>query len=186
MNPAALVAALRGDLANALIASTPGGIERQEAEGQRTLVESNMLPKEIIGATREQLTAIGFKFGADVDELFVTCELPPGWKKRSTEHSMHSDLLDERGRRRANIFYKASFHDRRAHMKMQRRYGFECWRDGSSEQMRCASVTDCGNILKEFGEVDRYDWDGVSALEQAAKKWLTEQYPEWQNPMAYW
>jgi len=31
MNIAALAAALRGDLANALIASTPGGIERQEA-----------------------------------------------------------------------------------------------------------------------------------------------------------
>ena len=49
MNPAALAAASRGDLANALIASTPGGIERQEAAGQRTLVESAMLPKEISG-----------------------------------------------------------------------------------------------------------------------------------------
>ena len=73
MNSATLAAASRGDLANLLVASTPGGIERQEAAGQRMLVASAMLPKEIHGATREQLTALGFKFGADVDELFVTC-----------------------------------------------------------------------------------------------------------------
>ncbi len=186
MNLAALAAASRGDFANALIASTPGGIERQEAAGQRTLVESAMLPKDIGGATREQLTALGFKFGADVDELFVTCELPPGWKKHGTDHSMHSDLLDEQGRKRAGIFYKAAFYDRRADMSMQRRYSVECWRDGSSEQMRRVDVTDCGNVIKEFGEVNRDDWDGMDAMEKAAKAWLTEQHPEWQSPLACW
>lgn len=63
MNPAALSALLKGDIDNAVIASTPGGIERQEAQGQRKLVESAMLPKEINGATREQLTELGFKLG---------------------------------------------------------------------------------------------------------------------------
>lgn len=144
MNLAALAAASRGDLANALVASTPGGIERQEAAGQRTLVDSAMLPKEISGATREQLTALGFKFGADVDELFVTCELPPGWTTRGTDHSMHSDLLDEQGRKRAGIFYKAAFYDRRADMSMERRYRVDCYRDGSRADMRRVDMTDCG------------------------------------------
>ena len=186
MNLAALAAASRGDLANALIASTPGGIERQEAAGQRTLVESAMLPKEIHGATREQLTALGFKFGADVDELFVTCELPPGWTKRGTDHSMHSDLLDEQGRKRAGIFYKAAFYDRRSDMSMLRRYSVESWRDGNSDAMRRVDVTDRDQVIKEFGEVKRDDWSGLDALQKAATAWLAEQHPEWQNALACW
>ena len=186
MNPAALTAALRGDLANALIASTPGGIERQEAAGQRTLVASAMLPKEINGATREQLTAIGFKFGADVDDLFVTCELPAGWTKRGTDHSLHSDLLDDQGRKRAGIFYKAAFYDRRADMVMHRRYCVESWRDGGGEKTRRIDITDGDQVIKEFGEVGATDWDGRSALEAQAKAWLTDNHPGWENPLACW
>jgi len=186
MNTAAFSAALSGDLANALIASTPGGIELQEAAGQRALVASAMLPKEIHGATREQLEALGFKFGADVDELFVTCELPPGWKKQGTDHSMRSDLMDEQGRNRAGIFYKAAFYDRRADMSMHRRYNVESWRNGSSEQTHRVDVTDCGKVIKEFGEVKSGDWDGMDTMEKAAKAWLTEQHPEWQSPLACW
>jgi hypothetical protein len=186
MNPAALAAAMSGDLSNAMIASTPGGIERQEAAGQRTLVASAMLPKEIRGATREQLTALGFKFGADVDDLFVECELPPGWTKRGTDHSMHSDLLDEQGRKRAGIFYKAAFYDRKADMSMLRRYGIQSWRTGSSEDLRRVDVIDGENVIKEFGEVKFDDWDGQGALVAAATVWLTEQHPDWNNPLACW
>ena len=186
MNPAALVAALNGDLANALIASTPGGIEQQEADGQRTLVESSMLPKDIHGATLEQLTALGFKFGDDVDELFVACDLPPGWTKRGTDHSMHSDLLDEQGRKRARIFYKAAFYDRRADMTMERRYQVDCYQVGSSEQMCRVTVTDSGVNIKEFGEARVSDREGMKSLEVAARAWLTEHHPEWQDPLTCW
>ncbi len=61
MSLAALKAALNGDVANAIAASTPGGIEQLEAGGQRALVDSTMLPKEIRGATREQLAENGFQ-----------------------------------------------------------------------------------------------------------------------------
>jgi hypothetical protein len=186
MNLAALAADLRGDLASALIASTPGGIERQEAAGQSALVEGATLPKEIHGATREQLTALGFRFGADADELFVMCELPPGWTKRATDHSMHSELMDEQGRKRASIFYKAAFYDRRADMGMLRRYGVESWRDGSSDKVRRVDVTDCGVVIKEFGEVKRDDWEGMNMRKEAAKTWLTEQRRDWQSPLAHW
>jgi hypothetical protein len=186
MNFAALAAASRGDLVNALIPSTPGGIERQEAAGQRTLVESAMLPKKISGATREQLTALGFKFGADVDDMFVACELPPGWTKRGTDHSMHSDLLDEQGRKRAGIFYKAAFYDRRADMHMNRRYGVESWRDGSSDKVLCVYATDCGQVIKEFGKAGLTDWAAIDALETEAKAWLTATYPAWESPLEYW
>ena len=186
MNIAALAAALRGDLANALIASTPGGIERQEAAGQRTLVESAMLPKEIIGATREQLTALGFKFVSEVDELLVTCELPPGWTKRGTDNPMHSDLLDDQGRKRAGIFYKASFYDRSAHMCMRRRFSVEPYRDGSQNgYMRCI-VTDGDAVVFDSGEWEKGDYDHCGRLQDNCKNWLNNTHPEWQSPLAGW
>lgn len=46
ITPAAIVAALAGDTSNALAAMTPGGIEAQEAAGQRALVASTTLPKD--------------------------------------------------------------------------------------------------------------------------------------------
>ena len=186
MNLAALGAASRGDLENFLVASTPGGIERQEAAGQRTLVASAMLPKEISGATREELTALGFKFGADVDDLFVQCELPPGWTKRGTDHSMHSDLLDEQGRKRAGIFYKAAFYDRKADMSMRRRYSVSCYRDGGTDQMRRIDVMDGDEVVQAFGEVRRDDYKGMDALKKKARAWLTEQHPAWEDPLACW
>lgn len=186
MNLAALAAASRGDLANALIASTPGGIERQEAAGQRTLVEGAMLPKEIRGATREQLTALGFKFGADVDEFFVTCELPPGWTKRGTDHSMHSDLLDDQGRKRAGIFYKAAFYDRHADMNMRRRFNVEPYHDGSQKgYMRCI-VADGDVVAFDAGEWKEGDYHHCDRLQAACKDWLTATHAEWQNPLACW
>ncbi len=186
MNLAALAAALRGDLANAMIASTPGGIERQEAAGQRTLVESAMLPKEIRGATREQLTALGFKFGADVDELFVKCELPPGWTKRGTDHSMHSDLIDEQRRKRAGIFYKAAFYDRRADMNVRRRFNLESYHDGSQEGYMCCIVTDGDAVVFNAGEWKRGDYTHCDLLLEECKRWLNDTHPEWQSPLAYW
>lgn len=116
MTMAALAALSQGDIANALVTSTPGGIEAQEARGQATLIANEYLPIEMYGISRDELTAMGFEFGESLDELFIRCKLPPGWKKVATSHSMHSDLVDDRGVIRAGIFYKAAFYDRRADM----------------------------------------------------------------------
>jgi hypothetical protein len=186
MTLAALSALAKGDMSNFLAASKPGGIERQEAAGQRTLVESAMLPKEINGTTREQLEAIGFKFGADVDELFVQCELPAGWTKRGTDHSMHSDLLDEHRRKRAGIFYKAAFYDRRASMSMNRRFSVDNWKDGSSVEFRRVDVSDCDTVIKEFGEAPMADYKAQNVLTAAATAWLDAEHPDWRNPLACW
>lgn len=186
MKLAALAAATRGDLENFLVASTPGGIERQEAEGQRALVAGTTLPKKISGATREQLEALGFKFGEDADELFVHCELPAGWSKRGTDHSMHSDLLDEQGRKRAGVFYKAAFYDRRADMRMNRRFNVHPFTDGSQNNyMRCV-VTDGEAVVFDAGEWKRGDYAHCTQLEAAAKTWLASAHPDWQNPLACW
>jgi hypothetical protein len=71
MTPAAVQAMLNGDLANVLAASTPGGIERQEAAGQAAMVKAaDRLPLEINyphGLTHAQVTeALGIEFGKTV------------------------------------------------------------------------------------------------------------------------
>lgn len=186
MNIASLSAILNGDISNAIVASTPGGIEAQEAAGQSALVASAQLPKDIGGATREQLASLGFRFGADVDELFVRCDLPPGWKKVATDHSMWSELRDAKGQTRASIFYKAAFYDRRARMCFVRRYVIDSYRDGSTIEMRRVDVMGGGIVIKEFGEFDLMDRPAIDLAEARAKAWLHASFPGWENPMAHW
>ncbi len=106
-----LMALLNGDDENAMVAATPGGIEAQEARGQQQFVNTSTLPIEVRNGTYE---AHGITVGEPVDDLFVSVTLPDGWKKVPTSHSMWSDLIDEQGRVRASIFYKAAFYDRSA------------------------------------------------------------------------
>lgn len=116
-SPAALRAALRGDLRNANLASTPGGIEAQEAQGQRDLVDSgNRIPKQ---GSLEVAAALGLKLGENADDLFVYVELPKGWRIQPTDHSMWSELVDAEGKKRAAIFYKAAFYDRHAFIRLE-------------------------------------------------------------------
>jgi hypothetical protein len=189
MNPAALSAALRGDLDNAIAASTPGGIEAQEAAGQAMLVASGAkLPKDLgySKLTREQITAAtGIKFGDDADDIFVNVTLPPGWKLRATDHSMWSDLLDANGCKRAAIFYKAAFYDRNASITFERRYRPDC---DYAKPRSTFFVTDAktGERLFTAGDCAYEDYKGKDPLRDALTKWLDEHYPEHANPLAYW
>lgn len=96
-------------------------IEMQEARGQKELAGSDVLPSQIRGTRnspdgREALERAGVRFGdyVESDPLFRYVELPEGWEKRPTDHSLWTDLVDAEGRVRASIFYKAAFYDRDA------------------------------------------------------------------------
>ena len=96
-------------LLGAMVMGSSRAIEHQEAQGQRELVNSESLPVRMNGG-KPILESLGFKFGKhDGKDLFIECEMPTGWKKVGTDHSMWSNLLDDKGRVRANIFYKAAF-----------------------------------------------------------------------------
>jgi hypothetical protein len=98
------------------------GIERQEAQGQRSLAASTQIPRRC-GLTDEQLLQLGFtQLGEKTGDLFRDVVLPPGWKKVPTDHSLWTDLVDDKGRKRASIFYKAAFYDREAFMSFIHRY----------------------------------------------------------------
>jgi hypothetical protein len=101
-----------------------GEIEAMESRGQRQLVESTDLPTKSSGD--EEFIALGFTFGAPHphDPLFRPATLPAGWKKQAKEHAMGSAVVDEHGRERVSIFYKAAFYDRRADMHLVRVFGY--------------------------------------------------------------
>lgn len=176
-----------------LAAITPGGIERQEAAGQATFVRNATLPKD---CDREALTKCGVIFGKDADDLFVNVVLPDGWKKQATSHSMHSDLLDEKGRVRATIFYKAAFYDRCADMRMCCRYNvashIPCDADGNDVEYGRHThfktvVADDAASLDSLGRIrDKADYNTGDMHVKQAQDWLDQNYPDWRNPLAYW
>ena len=96
-----------------------GGIEAQESQGQRELVNSTRLPTD--SRDEDELLALGFSFGEPDphDPMFRDATLPEGWRKEGSDHAMWSYILDERGARRVAVFYKAAFYDRSAFMRLQ-------------------------------------------------------------------
>jgi hypothetical protein len=104
--------------------SPTGFIERQEAAGQRQLVNSDRLPTN--KGDRAEYEALGFTFGDPdpSDMMFSPATLPTGWRREGSDHAMWSHILDGLGRRRVSIFYKAAFYDRSAHMSLNTVYGY--------------------------------------------------------------
>lgn len=183
---AALQAAMAGDLDNFLVAATPGGIEAQERQGQRHFTQSSTLPKRCIGCTWGQIEQAGIIRGDDVDDLFVRVQLPAGWRVEPTEHSMWSKLLDERGRERASMFYKAAFYDRAAHVSLTRfitvtRRYYDEVRDTDA-----AVVSADGAVLFESARVPQDHFGEIDQIEAAAHAWADAEYPDHRNPLAYW
>jgi hypothetical protein len=212
VSPAALMAAMNGDLKNAMIASTPGGIERQEAEGQTSFVASETIPRDIQGliyynrydikdSDIKKLTKIlekhGFKFESikPVEEIFMACALPEGWTKKATDHSMWSDLLDEKGRKRAGIFYKAAFYDRSAHMHFNQFYnisdeplgGWEKHDSNKSAKWITCVRNGNGEILNKAVETREVgDYDSPIVAKEKCEKWLKKTYPKYEDVFEYW
>jgi hypothetical protein len=176
----------------ALGASSGGdAILGQESAGQQSFVNSDTLPTEMNREDRATLEAAGVVFGEVVegDALFQYVNLPQGWTKSSTGHSMHNDLLDDKGRKRAGIFYKAAFYDRSAHLYCTRRFGVNLDYDQLDQGIAVATVTDGGNTIFTTSPVTFAESEKRAAQDEANKKavaYLEENYPEWEDASAYW
>lgn len=190
-SPAALQALLNGDTDNYFAAMTPGGIEAQEAQGQKTFVNSSTLPKDINdrNITRKTLEDMGIVFGNDADDLFVNVTLPAGWKKVATDHSMWSELKDEKDRKRAMIFYKAAFYDRSAHMNLSSRFSLNAYHRNDQDQLETVVMDGDAIIFSAGSRASDYSDESYRIGDEQSKvanTWLNEHYPDWKNPLAYW
>ena len=165
------------------------GIEEQEAQGQRQLVASSQLPSKNNG--RENVIDFYKGIGIEVigetkgDKMFLDVRLPEGWAIKPTDHSMWSNLIDNNGAERASIFYKAAFYDRDAFINMNSRYHTDMDMDESNRDRWRCNVVDrkTGNILKagEWG-----DYSHASNTREEFWVWLDQNYPDRENPLAYW
>lgn len=191
INPASLKAALAGDMENAMIAATPGGIERQEKAGQAALVNSTAMPLKM-RPSREAFEKIGFRFGAPIDEIFIDAQLPVAWSRQATDHSMHSDILDAEGRIRVAVFYKAAFYDRRANARLIPRFRVETLYgdvgddSGRGKDESAVIVTDAGREIYRSPTIKSAAWTDVEAAQRTAQEWLLSRYPNANDPTAYW
>jgi hypothetical protein len=182
----------------------PGGIEAQEARGTQQLAESAVLPSDGLVKSRSRrehyakwAAKAGITIGdlVDDDPLFVHVTLPDGWRQECTGHSMWNDLLDEKGRKRAAIFYKAAFYDRSAHIHPVTRFHATYGSPEDYNDLRCwPLVIDCdkeiwrGEIIQPGplpgieGDCRLYD----EALSKA-RQWLVDNgYPHYRDDNAYW
>jgi hypothetical protein len=203
INPAALSAALAGDFKNALIASTPGGIEAQEAQGQRDLVgKCSKLPIDGTSNKKEFWEKLGFKFtGKTIDKIFYECLFPIGWQMKATEHSMWSTLLDDKDRPRASIFFKAAFYDYNSFIRLKTRFEVnEYFQEGPydpNNRVFKVVVMDAGKPIQFFGPFTRPHFNAprdeylkITAendkFGEQARAWLFNNWPLWQDVAAYW
>ena len=180
-----------------VMGGNPNAILKQEAEGQRSFVNSETLPTDM-GRHREYdakaiLEAAGAKFVCVVpdDPMFQVVELPKGWKKVATDHSMWSKLVDDKGRERASIFYKAAFYDRSAHMSLSCRFGVSFdYARFDKEKVGIANVMDGGKVVYTTEPISATEggksYDVSDKANKLAAGWLDENYPDWRNPGAYW
>lgn len=184
------------------------GAEERLAIFKQWLVHPE-LPAEDLGRVQYQIEAltkdienarvwktIGFEFGDPVDRLFRTVKFPQGWMRRSTNHAMYSDFVDEKGRKRISMFYKSSFYDNDAFMHVVRRFSVE--RDYSNDHVIRVRVLDGEREIfsaepADLPAPDRWNSEYVHArekLEEEQRKvccaWLDEHYPKHNDPTAHW
>ncbi len=177
----------------------PHAIERQEAYAQRELVKSEEFPADM-RQDRVHFEKMGLVFGEPDrnDTLFLPVQLPKGWKMKGTDHSMWSDLLDEKGRKRGSIFYKGAFYDRSAHASVEYRFRVRsAYPNNKPDNLIIMQVLDGNKEVYEVrGEVPVakgapkfYDAkDKVEAnLRAQCEAWLAERFPQWKDdPTAHW
>ena len=189
---------------------TTGHIEASEARGQQHLVNSAQLPAEgtpggpdgYRKTNPDDWKAMGIEFGPIVDgDIFRDATLPEGWKVEATDHAMWSKLLDDKGRERASIFYKAAFYDRSAHIHLSSRFTLRKVYDDSHKWTGQDEVLDGGERVFVTPEVDAAKLEELNdhsrpyhevdkaqkAIQLMCEEWLSAKgFTDYRNPALYW
>jgi hypothetical protein len=191
-------------------------IYEQERRGQQQLCASESLPAEhnlpIGKDSADALRSLGIEAGDpfEDDPLFRPVKLPAGWEKVPTDHpyGYWTNLLDDKGRERAHIFYKAAIYDRRAHISfvncINATTGRYLREDRGSEDLpgdddavvirklvggesRVLHRAECTVVRQKGGyKANRDFWAARDKVDCEAKAWVEEHYPDHNNPAAYW
>lgn len=186
------------DIASVQGAGESSRVEEMEEQGQKELVKSSLLPIKVNFPRRlmniaEQYALMGIKVigKSQEDDLFFDVVLPDGWEKEATEHSMWSVLLDDKGRERASIFYKAASYDRDSFVNFVTRYS---WRGNYEEQGNVSYIVEdnaSGEVIFETEKISKDiknpDFFKLEdGLQKKCKQFLKTNFPEHEDINAYW
>jgi hypothetical protein len=168
-------------------------VERQEAQGQQSFIGSDTLPTHFYEENGKKILesyGVVFQEPVEDDPLFQYVVLPSGWKKVPTDHSMWSDLVDDKGRVRAKLFYKAAHYDRRADISICTRFSVKFDYDKRiEEQIGVAYCKDGETILfstKPIPAAKGKEWKVTEEAIKKAEQWMKKHFPDWKNPASYW
>ena len=162
-------------------------------ERNRIVTQNNM------EYTKQQYEKMGITIVEEYDDLFWSVALPEGWKIEATDHSMWNNLFDNKGRKRANFFYKAAFYDRDAFINFDTRYhatvdhvadassDYEVWKNSDyqgtvKDGETVIFSTECGSATGSYDGDDKVK----DALQKKLDKYMEENYPDYKNIHAYW
>ena len=180
-----------------LMGGNPNAIEAQEAQGQKEIVKSSQLPTKVNSPRgvniEEQYALMGIKVIGKTqgDELFLDVELPNGWKKEATDHSMWNKLVDDNGRERASFFYKAAFYDRDAFVNFSTRYNWQGNYNDKDNVSYIVKDNATGEIVfeteKMSKDVEQPNYFKIQdELQDQCKQFLKDKFPKHEDINAYW
>ena len=160
---------------------------------------NEIVTKNIIEYTKNQYEKMGITIVGQYDDLFYDVQLPEGWEIKATDHSMWNDLFDDKGRKRANFFYKAAFYDRDAFINFETRFhlsvghtadssgDYDAWRKSDFQ----GRIKDGEIVIFETSRMKTYgDYRQDEAIKNALMEELIEymknHYPDYEDVNAYW
>lgn len=203
-------------------------IENQEKRGQQMVVRNQRLPKKVndtamwevllngidenmsyeerreisnrnnIEYTKNQYEKMGIIIAGEYDDLFYNVQLPEGWQIKATDHSMWNDLVDDKGRKRANFFYKAAFYDRDAFINFETRFhicidhvadtgDYEVWSKSDfigriKDRETVIFETEIAKNIGDYWEDDKTKTE----LRKELAAYMEQHYPDYKDINAYW
>lgn len=198
-----LLAEMIGFLGDSMTGGTDYAAERNGKHKQALAAASNKLPRRVDRDDRLVYEALGFEFGDATDKLFMAVSFPDGWGTKPTDHYMYTHIVDERGRRRGQYFYKPDFWDQDASLwgaerrfRCEKDYDTYCSSDRTRRDEVVFRVLDQGREIyrTKVYAMDPLDgektWETSERTEKAALDdaiaWLKARFPEHENPLAYW
>lgn len=157
------------------------------------------LPLDIQRGTWLELELLGIKQkkAPEKDSVFVDVVLPPGWKKEATGHPYWSQLIDEQGRRRVNIFHKNELYCNEASMYLVPRFRENIvFLDDPAQSYYYTAVDELSGVVFSSESIAKPEnctpeaFDQYVRLSDQLKRsvtmWLDANYPYWKSLLAYW
>ena len=111
-----------------------------------------------------------------------TLVLPDGWSQQ--QYDGEDVLFDAQGNPRIEL-YDAGHNCASCIARLYTRYTVSSVEEGRKWAVVARDRKPPGRIVKSFGTTDSPAGSDHPHV-QAARQFLAEQYPDWQNPAAYW